>query len=97
MRKEGNIELNEEREASARGVQAEAPTLWLPLLWGPFKRYIIAVMSGLGFCISFGIRCNLGVAIVEMVNNSTVYVSGEDEIQVSVVYVYVSVFWQQLY
>ncbi|KAH1185864.1 hypothetical protein KIL84_018613 [Mauremys mutica] len=37
------------------------------------KRYIIAMMSGLGFCISFGIRCNLGVAIVEMVNNSTVY------------------------
>uniref|UniRef100_A0A8D0CLZ3 Solute carrier family 17 member 8 n=1 Tax=Scleropages formosus TaxID=113540 RepID=A0A8D0CLZ3_SCLFO len=37
------------------------------------KRYIIAVLSGLGFCISFGIRCNLGVAIVEMVNNNTVY------------------------
>ena len=47
------------------------------------KRYIIAVMSGLGFCISFGIRCNLGVAIVEMVNNSTVYVDGKPEIQVS--------------
>ncbi|MBN3303696.1 VGLU3 protein, partial [Amia calva] len=40
------------------------------------KRYIIAIMSGLGFCISFGIRCNLGVAIVEMVNNSTVYING---------------------
>lgn len=40
-------------------------------------------MSGLGFCISFGIRCNLGVAIVEMVNNSTVYVDGKPEIQVS--------------
>lgn len=39
-------------------------------------------MSGLGFCISFGIRCNLGVAIVEMVNNSTVYVDGKPEIQV---------------
>ncbi|XP_008062880.1 vesicular glutamate transporter 3 [Carlito syrichta] len=45
------------------------------------KRYIIAIMSGLGFCISFGIRCNLGVAIVEMVNNSTVYVDGKPEIQ----------------
>lgn len=40
------------------------------------KRYIIAILSGLGFCISFGIRCNLGVAIVEMVNNNTVYVNG---------------------
>ncbi|XP_040183571.1 vesicular glutamate transporter 1 [Rana temporaria] len=37
------------------------------------RRYIIAIMSGLGFCISFGIRCNLGVAIVSMVNNNTVY------------------------
>ncbi|XP_053320203.1 vesicular glutamate transporter 3 isoform X3 [Spea bombifrons] len=47
------------------------------------KRYIIAIMSGLGFCISFGIRCNLGVAIVEMVNNNTVYVNGKPEIQVA--------------
>ncbi|KAL7975793.1 hypothetical protein Chor_014953 [Crotalus horridus] len=29
-------------------------------------RYIIAILCGLGFCISFGIRCNLGVAIVSM-------------------------------
>ncbi|XP_006888581.1 PREDICTED: vesicular glutamate transporter 3 [Elephantulus edwardii] len=47
------------------------------------KRYIIAIMSGLGFCISFGIRCNLGVAIVEMVNNSTVYVDGKPKIQIA--------------
>lgn len=46
------------------------------------KRYIIAIMSGLGFCISFGIRCNLGVAIVEMVNNNTVYIDGKPELQV---------------
>ncbi|KAJ7985036.1 hypothetical protein DPEC_G00360960 [Dallia pectoralis] len=37
------------------------------------RRYIIAILSGLGFCISFGIRCNLGVAIVSMVNNHTIY------------------------
>lgn len=46
------------------------------------KRYIIAILSGLGFCISFGIRCNLGVAIVEMVNNNTVYVNGTPVLQV---------------
>lgn len=53
------------------------------------RRYIIAILSGLGFCISFGIRCNLGVAIVSMVNDHTVYkgnkevlvVSGKAEIQ----------------
>uniref|UniRef100_A0A3P8U7T1 Solute carrier family 17 member 6 n=1 Tax=Amphiprion percula TaxID=161767 RepID=A0A3P8U7T1_AMPPE len=31
------------------------------------RRYIIAMLSGLGFCISFGIRCNLGVAIVSKI------------------------------
>ncbi|KAH1181246.1 hypothetical protein KIL84_002180 [Mauremys mutica] len=36
------------------------------------RRYIIAMLCGFGFCISFGIRCNLGVAIVSMVNNNTV-------------------------
>ncbi|XP_076156171.1 vesicular glutamate transporter 2.2 [Alosa pseudoharengus] len=41
------------------------------------RRYIIAIMSGLGFCISFGIRCNLGVAIVSMVNNSTIHRDGK--------------------
>lgn len=41
------------------------------------RRYIIAIMSGLGFCISFGIRCNLGVAIVGMVNNSTIHKDGK--------------------
>uniref|UniRef100_A0A2K5DZT3 Solute carrier family 17 member 8 n=1 Tax=Aotus nancymaae TaxID=37293 RepID=A0A2K5DZT3_AOTNA len=76
---EDNIELNEE----GRPVPTSRPSP--PLCdchcCGLPKRYIIAIMSGLGFCISFGIRCNLGVAIVEMVNNSTVYVDGKPEIQ----------------
>ena len=41
------------------------------------RRYIIAILCGLGFCISFGIRCNLGVAIVSMVNNSTIHRDGK--------------------
>ncbi|XP_017356050.1 vesicular glutamate transporter 1 [Cebus imitator] len=45
------------------------------------RRYIIAIMSGLGFCISFGIRCNLGVAIVSMVNNSTTHRGGHVVVQ----------------
>nr|XP_044621730.1 vesicular glutamate transporter 3 isoform X2 [Equus asinus] len=74
-----NIELNEE----GRPVQTsrQSPPLCDCHCCGVPKRYIIAIMSGLGFCISFGIRCNLGVAIVEMVNNSTVYVDGKPEIQ----------------
>lgn len=35
------------------------------------KRYTIAILSSIGFLISFGIRCNLGVAIVEMTTNTT--------------------------
>ncbi|XP_050196705.1 LOW QUALITY PROTEIN: vesicular glutamate transporter 1-like, partial [Myiozetetes cayanensis] len=34
------------------------------------RRYGIAVLCGIGFCISFGIRCNLGVAVVSMVNGA---------------------------
>ena len=40
------------------------------------KRYTIALLSSIGFMISFGIRCNMGVAIVEMVSNKTGEVSG---------------------
>ncbi|XP_065134669.2 vesicular glutamate transporter 3 [Paramisgurnus dabryanus] len=71
---EDNIELTED------GRPVAAPKRNPPLLdcgcFGLPKRYIIAILSGLGFCISFGIRCNLGVAIVEMVNNNTVYING---------------------
>ncbi|XP_069811555.1 vesicular glutamate transporter 3 isoform X1 [Dendropsophus ebraccatus] len=78
---EDNIELNED------GQPIHVPTHTPPrcdcYCCGLPKRYIIAIMSGLGFCISFGIRCNLGVAIVEMVNNNTVYVDGKPEIQLA--------------
>ena len=48
------------------------------------RRYIIAILSGLGFCISFGIRCNLGVAIVSMVNDHTVFKGNKEVLVVSV-------------
>ncbi|XP_074757569.1 vesicular glutamate transporter 3 isoform X2 [Athene noctua] len=76
---EDHIELTEEGRPVQASTRKPAPCdcycCGLP------KRYIIAIMSGLGFCISFGIRCNLGVAIVEMVNNNTVYVNGKPELQ----------------
>ncbi|XP_069630165.1 vesicular glutamate transporter 1 [Haliaeetus albicilla] len=34
------------------------------------RRYGIAILCAIGFCISFGIRCNLGVAVVSMVNGA---------------------------
>lgn len=77
---EDNIELTEDGRPVA---SAPRPAPILDCSWGGLpKRYIIAVLSGLGFCISFGIRCNLGVAIVEMVNNNTVYVNGTPVLQV---------------
>ncbi|CAK7306111.1 vesicular glutamate transporter 3 [Vulpes vulpes] len=76
---EDNTELNEEGRPVLTSRQ-RSPLCNCHCCGIP-KRYIIAIMSGLGFCISFGIRCNLGVAIVEMVNNSTVYIDGKPEIQ----------------
>lgn len=74
------MELTEDGRPVA-AAQNPAP-LWDCGCCGLPKRYIIAVLSGLGFCISFGIRCNLGVAIVEMVNNNTVYINGTAVMQV---------------
>ena len=39
------------------------------------KRYTVSFLSSIGFLISFGIRCNMGVAIVQMVSNETGQVS----------------------
>lgn len=77
---EAPIELTEDgRPVSA---SHRSPPLLDCGCFGLPKRYIIAILSGLGFCISFGIRCNLGVAIVEMVNNNTVYINGTAVMQV---------------
>ncbi|GCC25438.1 hypothetical protein chiPu_0003848 [Chiloscyllium punctatum] len=66
-----NIELTE--DGRVQNVRPKKPPLCDCTCFGLPRRYIIAIMSGLGFCISFGIRCNLGVAIVDMVNNSTIH------------------------
>uniref|UniRef100_A0A3B4FDW2 Vesicular glutamate transporter 2.1 n=1 Tax=Pundamilia nyererei TaxID=303518 RepID=A0A3B4FDW2_9CICH len=69
------IELTE--DGRPREAAEKKPPLCDCKCFGLPRRYIIAIMSGLGFCISFGIRCNLGVAIVGMVNNSTVHQNGK--------------------
>ncbi|XP_075857391.1 vesicular glutamate transporter 2 isoform X3 [Microcebus murinus] len=74
-------ETGETIELTEDGKPLQVPEKKAPLCdctcFGLPRRYIIAVMSGLGFCISFGIRCNLGVAIVDMVNNSTIHRGGK--------------------
>lgn len=69
------IELTE--DGRPREAAEKKPPLCDCRCFGLPRRYIIAILSGLGFCISFGIRCNLGVAIVGMVNNSTVHQNGK--------------------
>lgn len=71
---EGRPEMVEEKEMPV----VDCTCFGLP------RRYIIAILSGIGFCISFGIRCNLGVAIVSMVNSHTVYRDNKEVIVVSV-------------
>uniref|UniRef100_A0A8C7UYA1 Solute carrier family 17 member 8 n=1 Tax=Oncorhynchus mykiss TaxID=8022 RepID=A0A8C7UYA1_ONCMY len=78
FRKEDQMELTEDAEQVTP--RHSAPLFDCGCCGLP-KRYIIAILSGLGFCISFGIRCNLGVAIVEMVNNNTVYINGTPVLQ----------------
>lgn len=70
-----NIELTE--DGKPKEVHEKKPPVCDCTCFGLPRRYIIAIMSGLGFCISFGIRCNLGVAIVDMVNNSTIHQGGK--------------------
>nr|XP_023693979.1 vesicular glutamate transporter 2.2-like [Paramormyrops kingsleyae] len=69
------IELTEDGRPSE--TKEKKPPIFDCTCFGLPRRYIIAIMSGLGFCISFGIRCNLGVAIVSMVNNSTYHQGGK--------------------
>ncbi|KAM9352428.1 vesicular glutamate transporter 3 [Symphorus nematophorus] len=80
-----NVEEEDQIELTEDGRPVASAPRPAPLLdcscGGLPKRYIIAILSGLGFCISFGIRCNLGVAIVEMVNNNTVYINGTPVLQ----------------
>ena len=40
------------------------------------KRYILALMIFLGFCVLYALRVNLNVAIGAMCNNHTIYVNG---------------------
>lgn len=68
-------EENEGIELCVGGVQVEEKME--PIIdctcFGLPRRYIMAILCGMGFCISFGIRCNLGVAVVSMVNDHTTY------------------------
>uniref|UniRef100_UPI00358FB109 vesicular glutamate transporter 2 isoform X1 n=1 Tax=Myxine glutinosa TaxID=7769 RepID=UPI00358FB109 len=71
-----NIELTE--DGKPVNVKPKKEVLCDCRCFGLPKRYVVAIMSGLGFCISFGIRCNLGVAVVDMVNNSTLRIGNKD-------------------
>ncbi|ESO03761.1 hypothetical protein HELRODRAFT_173462 [Helobdella robusta] len=35
------------------------------------SKFVLALLSSIGFCISFGIRCNMGVAVLQMTRNHT--------------------------
>lgn len=60
--------------SNSSGNYVKTPNTYLPSRFPFFsipKRYQIALMSSLGFLVSFGIRCNMGVAVVVMVHNRT--------------------------
>jgi ACS family sodium-dependent inorganic phosphate cotransporter-like MFS transporter 6/7/8 len=82
-RQEGTETLELSADGRPMTTQTRDPPVVDCTCFGLPRRYIIAIMSGLGFCISFGIRCNLGVAIVSMVNNSTTHRGGHVVVQVA--------------
>ncbi|XP_030115969.4 vesicular glutamate transporter 1 [Taeniopygia guttata] len=59
-----------ELSSGGAGPSAARPPVLDCTFCGLPRRYGIAILCGIGFCISFGIRCNLGVAVVSMVNPS---------------------------
>jgi len=68
---ENNNSLNKSKTKSSKSPDSYVPSRlsgFLPCL-NMSKRYQIAFLSSLGFLISFGIRCHMGVAIVVMVNS----------------------------
>lgn len=61
----GKVEDQTGQYQGYRGIMPDCPCCNMT------KRYTIAVLSSIGFLISFGIRCNMGVAIVKMISNHT--------------------------
>ena len=60
------------------------------------RRYQMAILSSLGFLISFGIRCNMGVAIVKMTKNETEDDNGDGLLSVGL-HNYVKALWWVVY
>ena len=70
-------------DAPLKESRNKSPDSYVPSRFTPFlsvlpcynmsKRYQIAFLSSLGFLISFGIRCNMGVAVVVMVHEQIKY------------------------
>ena len=48
------------------------------------RRYQIALLSSVGFLLSFGIRCNMGVAVLEMTKNETKDLDGDGVIRADI-------------
>ena len=74
----GGYSADESSKASGRTKSANSyvpsplqPVISMLPCYNMSKRYQIAFLSSLGFLISFGIRCNMGVAVVVMVHNQT--------------------------
>ena len=67
-------------ETGGRGRRSQGPLDQLRDHCGPHgcypcsrctTRFQLAVLSSIGFCISFGIRCNMGLAVLQMTSNAT--------------------------
>ena len=62
-------------QADAEKAKSHSPEYDEKIVGFP-KRYILALMIFLGFCVLYALRVNLNVAIGAMCNNHTIYVNG---------------------
>ncbi|XP_050409086.2 vesicular glutamate transporter 2 [Patella vulgata] len=68
---------SEEEEKPEKSASSYVPSRCPCLKCDMSKRYQIALLSSVGFVLSFGIRCNLGVAILSMTKNETIQFTGD--------------------
>ena len=79
-RRKGNGEQNPDKNDSESDVDAASGDFSFP------KRYILAIMTFLGFMNMYALRVNLNVAISAMVNNHTIQQKGYTVIRVRITF-----------
>ena len=80
IRRKGNGKQNTDKKDSEDDIDAASGDFSFP------KRYILAIMTFLGFMNMYALRVNLNVALSAMVNNHTIQQKGYTVIRVRIIF-----------